>query len=169
MQCGDHDDEDGHDHKHSLAWQDLARIAFAGIALVAVWLLAQQYAQVSLIVGIVATLIAGWPIFKEALENLLEKRMTMELSMTIALVAALAIGQVVTTLVIVFFVLIAEVLEGLTVGRGRQAIKSLLDLLPTNATVRRAGSTHEIQTDEIQLDDVVIVKPGSRLPVTASS
>jgi heavy metal translocating P-type ATPase len=161
----DHDDEDGHDHEHSLAWQDLARIAFAGIALVAVWLLAERYSQVSLLVGIVATLIAGWPIFKEALENLLEKRMTMELSMTIALVAALAIGQVVTTLVIVFFVLIAEVLEGLTVGRGRLAIKNLLDLLPTNATVRRAGSTHEIQTDEIQLDDVVIVKPGSRLPV----
>ena len=161
----DHDDEDGNEHEHSLAWQDLARIAFAGTALVAVWLLAERYAQISLVVGIVATLIAGWPIFKEALENLLEKRMTMELSMTIALVAALAIGQVVTTLVIVFFVLIAEVLEGLTVGRGRRAIKNLLDLLPTNATVRRDGSTHEIQTDEIQLDDVVIVKPGSRLPV----
>jgi P-type Cu+ transporter len=96
----DHDDQDDNDHGHAIAWQDLARIAFAGVALVAVWLLAERYAPVSLIAGIVATLIAGWPIFKEALENLLERRMTMELSMTIALVAALAIGQVVTTLVI---------------------------------------------------------------------
>jgi cation transport ATPase len=54
------------------------------------------------------------------------RRMTMELSMTIALVAAVAIGEFFTALVIVLFVLVAEVLEGLTVDRGRRAIKDLL-------------------------------------------
>jgi len=62
--------------------------------------------------------------------------------MTIALLAALLIGEFRTVLVIIFFVLIAEVLEGLTVGRGRKAIKHLLDLLPRSATVRRVAEQH---------------------------
>jgi hypothetical protein len=61
---------------------------------------------------------------------------------SIALLAALAIGEFSTTLVIVFFVLIAEVLEGLTVGRARRAIKELLDLLPRTALLRSEGKEH---------------------------
>jgi Cu+-exporting ATPase len=56
--------------------------------------------------------------------------MTMELSMTIALVSALAIGEFFTALVITAFVLAAEILQGLTVGRGRRAIQNMLDFLP---------------------------------------
>jgi len=80
--------------------------------------------------SVAATLIGGYPIFKEAVENIVERKMTMELSMTIALVSALAIGEFFTALVITGFVLAAEVLEGLTVGRGRRAIQDLLDFLP---------------------------------------
>ena len=82
------------------------------------------------LVGLIAVLAGGYPIYREAFGDLLSRRMTMELSMTIALVAALAIREVFTALVIVFFVLIAEVLEELTVGRGRRAIRDLLNLLP---------------------------------------
>ena len=85
--------------------------------------------------------------------------------MTIALGAAMAIGEFFTALVIVLFVLIAEVLEGLTVGRGRRAIKDLLDLLPRQVVIRRAGSTREVGAAELQVGDVVVVKPGSRVPV----
>ena len=91
-------------------------------------------------IALAAVLLGGYPIYREALEALRERRMTMELSMTIALVAALAIGEFFTALVIVFFVLIAEALESLTVGRGRRAIKDLLDLLPHRVVVRRDGA-----------------------------
>src|SRR5437879_12783412 len=91
--------------------------------------------------------------------------MTMELSMTIAIGAALAIGQFFTGLVIILFVLIAEVLEGMTVGRGRRAIKDLLDFLPHNATVRREGSSREISASDIRVGNIVVVRPGSRIPV----
>src|SRR5205085_4840900 len=91
--------------------------------------------------------------------------MTMELSMTIALTAALAIGEFFTALVIVLFVLVAEVLEGLTVGQGRRAIRDLLDLLPHNAVIRRGGGQQEIEIVEIRVGDVVLVKPGARVPV----
>lgn len=65
----------------------------------------------------------GFPIFHEAYENIVQRRMTMELSMPIAIVAALAIREIFRALVITLFVLIAEILEGLTVSRGRAAIE----------------------------------------------
>ena len=70
--------------------------------------------------------------------------MTMELSMTIALVSALAIGEFFTALVITAFVLAAEILEGLTVGRGRHAIEDMLDLLPQTASLLRDGQIIEV-------------------------
>jgi cation transport ATPase len=91
--------------------------------------------------------------------------MTMELSMTIALLSALAIGEFFTALVITGFVLAAEVLEGLTVGRGRRAIQSLLDFLPRTVAVRRGGQVIEVPSDQIQVGETVIVKPGGHTPV----
>src|ERR1051326_8774855 len=145
-------EHDDHDAEHQLEWLEIARIGF--VAFAAVWFrLWEPFEKVSLI-GLTEALIGMFPILKEALEAVLERRMTMELSMTIAIGAALAIGQFFTGLVIILFVLIAEVLKGLTVGRGRRAIKDLLDFLPLNATVRRQGNSEEIRASEIRSGDV---------------
>lgn len=85
--------------------------------------------------------------------------------MTIALVAALAIGEFFTASIITVFVLIAEVLEGLTVGRGRQAIRDLLDLLPNLTFVQDESGERQVKTDELRVGDIVIVKPGGRVAV----
>ncbi|MFZ0861757.1 MAG: hypothetical protein WAN18_13810, partial [Candidatus Sulfotelmatobacter sp.] len=115
------------EHGHGVEWTELIRIAFVAGAAAAVWFrLWEPFPRIS-VIGIAAALIGGYPIFKEAFENIVERKMTMELSMTIALLSALAIGEFFTALVITGFVLAAEVLEGLTVGRGRRAIQSLLD------------------------------------------
>ena len=115
--------------------------------------------------GLAVMLVGGHPIFKEAFENVLERRMTMELSMTIALGAALVIGEVITALFITAFVLAAEVLEGFTVLRGRRAIGHLLDLLPRRVLVRRNGTLAEIGIENLHADDCVMVLPGGRIPV----
>lgn len=144
---------------------ELARVAFVAAAAAAVWFgVWEPFSRFSL-VGILATLIGGYPIFKEAFENVLERRMTMELSMTIALVAALSIGQAFTALVITAFVLAAEILEHLTVSRGREAIGDLLRYLPTMAVVRRDGAIREIPADELTVGDAVLVNPGAIVPV----
>src|ERR1700724_2866380 len=89
----------------------------------------------------------------------------MELSMTIAILAALAIGEFFTALVITLFVVGAEVLEGLTVGRGRRAIRDLLDFLPATATVRRPHGSVRIPLDEVCVGDAVLVAPGECIAV----
>jgi heavy metal translocating P-type ATPase len=110
-------------------------------------------------------LIGGYPVFEEAISNLLARRMTMELSMTIALVSALAIREYFTALIILLFVLVAEMLEELTVGRGRRAIQTLLDLMPKQATVRRDGSLMDLPIEQVNPGDIVVVKPGAEIPV----
>jgi len=150
---------------HAYEWADLLRIAFVALAAVAVWFrLWEPFPHIS-VIGVAAALIGGYPIFKEAFENIVERKMTMELSMTIALLSALAIGEFFTALVITGFVLAAEVLEGLTVGRGRRAIQNLLDFLPRTVAVRRGVDVLEIPSDRVQADDTVIVKPGGHIPV----
>jgi Cd2+/Zn2+-exporting ATPase/Cu+-exporting ATPase len=144
---------------------DLLRIALAACAAAATWFhLWQPIARVD-VLAIAALVGCGWPIWREAIEALLERRMTMELSMTIAIGAAAAIGELFTALVIVLFVLVAELLEGLTVGRGRKAIRQLVDLLPRSAVVRRNGSEQEVAADDLQPGDLIVIKPGARIPV----
>jgi heavy metal translocating P-type ATPase len=111
------------------------------------------------------TVIGGFPIYKEAWENLLKRRMTMELSMTIALLSALAIGQFFTAIVIAFFVLFAELLEGYTVGGGRRAIEKLINALPRHVTVRRNGQERELKAEELSAGEVIVIRPGERIPV----
>src|SRR6201997_392888 len=159
-----HDPEhEGHDHGFEV--QDGIRIALVAVAAALVWAKVwEPFAHVS-VIGIVGTLIGIYPILKEAAENVMERRMTMELSMTIAILAALVIGQFFTALVIVLFVLIAEVLEGLTVRRGRTAIRDLLNLLPSEVMVRRNGKTERRSTANINIGELIEVNPGGRIPV----
>ncbi len=161
-----HDGHDyEHDHEHAFEVVEVLRVLFVALAAAAVWFhLWEPFHRVS-VIGLAATLIGGYPIFKEAFENIVERRMTMELSMTIALLSALAIGEFFTALVITAFVLGAEILEGLTVGRGRRAIQDMLDFLPQVASVFREGQIVEVPTQTIHPGEIVVIRPGSRIPV----
>src|SRR3546814_12554709 len=85
--------------------------------------------------------------------------------MSIAIVAAAAISEFFTALVITLFVLVTEVLEVMTVSRGRRAIRDLLDFLPRAVSVRRAGAVSEVDADVLAVGDAVLVNPGGRIPV----
>jgi cation transport ATPase len=87
----DHDHEDGQDHRFELA--EALRIGLVAIAAAAVWFRFWEPFSAISIIGVVGLLIGGWPILTEAFENILERGMTMELSMTIAIAAAAAIGE----------------------------------------------------------------------------
>jgi heavy metal translocating P-type ATPase len=157
--------EDNHEHEHALNWREINRVLFVAAAAAGIWFLGGIQNPYITDVGVICTLVGGFPIFHEAYENIVQRRMTMELSMAIAIVAALAIREIFTALVITLFVLVAEILEGLTVSRGRSAIRHLVGLLPTTATVRRNDQWHDVETKEIAIGDIVLVKPGARIPV----
>ena len=154
-----------HEQGHAMGWADALRIATVAAAAAAAWFHAWEPFQAVSVIGVLGLVVGGWPIVKEATENALAQRMTMELSMTIAIVAAAAISEFFTALVITLFVLVAEVLEGMTVARGRRAIRDLLDALPRSVSVRRSGNVRDVDTDELKVGDVVLVSPGGLIPV----
>lgn len=158
-------EDDHHDHEHAVEWPERVRIVLVALAAAAVWFRLWEPLSGISVVGVAGLLIGGWPIFREAFENLIAKRMTMELSMSIAIVAAAAISEFFTALVITVFVLVAEVLEGMTVSRGRRAIRDLLDILPRTVSVRRAGTLSEVDVNTLAVGDAVLVNPGGRIPV----
>jgi Cd2+/Zn2+-exporting ATPase/Cu+-exporting ATPase len=153
------------EREHAVSLVEAARIVVVALAAAAVWFhVREPLPRVSLI-GVVGVLIGGWPIFKEAAENAAARRMTMELSMSIAIIAAAGISQFFTALIITLFVLVAEVLEGMTVSRGRRAIRDLMDFLPRSVTVRGAGGIREASTDELRAGDSVLVNPGGLVAI----
>ncbi len=146
-------------------WIRLALMALAlPLSFFAVWKFLLPFDFIAL----AATLVGGFPMFHEAFESAAKKRMTMELSMSIAVIATLLVGQFFTALVITLFVLFAELVERMTVEKGRNAISKLIELLPQRATVRRNGEEKEINAASLTLQDIVIVKPGARIPVDGS-
>src|ERR1700733_8800353 len=156
-----HEDE----HENPLNWREISRVLFTAAAAGAIWFLGDARNPYLTAMGAICAIVGGFPIFYEAYENITQRRMTMELSMAIAIVAALAIREVFTALIITLFVLIAEILEGLTVGRGRRAIQHLIELLPSTATVRRSGRWIDVGMQEVAINDEVLVRPGGRIPV----
>ena len=153
------------DHDRALTWREINRVLFVAAAAGTIWFVHGASNPYITAIGVICTLVGGFPIFHEAYQNITQRRMTMELSMTIAIVAALAIREIFTALIITVFVLAAEILEGLTVGRGRQAIQRLINLLPRSATVRRQGEWKDVRILEIAIGDDVLARPGARIAV----
>ena len=144
---------------------DLVIFALVGIAALVTWARIVPRVYGIDVLALTAVVGGGYSVFREALENLMSRRMTMELSMTLALAAALAIREFSTALFILFFVLGAEALEELTVERGRKAIHSLLTLLPKRALVRRNGEVLELPLGEVRVGDIVLIRPAGEIPV----
>jgi Cd2+/Zn2+-exporting ATPase/Cu+-exporting ATPase len=155
-----------HDHEQDHPPGAVEYVRLGVLAVVIIWSLTGwwKYFMSHDWVALVATVVGGWPIFEEAWRNLRKRRMTMELSMTIALIAALCIGQFFTALVIAFFVLFAELLEGYTVGEGRRAIGKLIESLPRQVTVRRDGEERQVAVSDVSLGETIVIRPGERVP-----
>ena len=149
---------------------DILRIAVVGLAVLGAWVAgaAGTPGWVVGAVGAAALLVGCWPLVVEAVGDLRERRMSMELSMLLAIVAAAAIGEWVTALAVTVFALCAEVLEDLSMDRGRDALTDLMSFLPQTARVVTGPHTDEVSEvplDEVRPGQVIALSPGGRVPV----
>lgn len=115
--------------------------------------------------GLLAVLAFGYPIFKDVLASALRREVTSHTLMTVGAVAALAIGQWATAAIVVFFMRIGEFTERFTSERARRLLKEMTALVPQTARVRRGGVEREVAVETVRPGDVVIVRPGERVPV----
>ena len=117
------------------------------------------------IVAIGATLVGGYPVFIETFRSLRHRSINMEVSMTVAIVASLLVGQFTAAVVVTFFVLLSEFIEAYAVDKGRATIVKLEKSIPRRALVRRDGREIETDVETIQPGETVIVRDGERIPV----
>ena len=145
---------------------DLIRtVLVAGCAVAVAAGLTWPWPQVP-VVAMGGLMLGCWPILVEAFEDARQRRMRMEISMLIAIIAAAAIGEWTTALVITAFVLAAEILEDLSMDRGRDALTDLMAFLPETVQLRDGcGEVQTVPLAEITPGQTVVVGPGGRIPV----
>ena len=111
----------------------------------------------------VSIVIGGASMFKTGLRNLVRFEFDMKTLMTIAIIGAAIIGEWREGAVVVFLFAVSEALEAYSMNKARQSIRELMDIAPPSAYVKRGGEVIELQTEEIVIGDVLIVKPGQKI------
>jgi Cd2+/Zn2+-exporting ATPase len=114
---------------------------------------------------IAAAIIAGWDIATRAITSLRNRYVSIELLVTIAALGALLIGEYWESAAVTFLFIFGAYLEARTLGQTRKILSSLLDLTPSTAIVVRDGRQVEVLPHEVEADEIVLVKPGTKIPV----
>ncbi|WP_404467995.1 heavy metal translocating P-type ATPase [Sutcliffiella horikoshii] len=107
--------------------------------------------------------IGGLSLFKVGLQNLLRFEFDMKTLMTVAVIGGAIIGEWAEVAIVVILFAISEALERYSMDRARQSIRSLMDIAPKEALVRRNGQEIMIHVDDIAVGDIMIVKPGQKI------
>jgi P-type Cu+ transporter len=116
-------------------------------------------------VGLVIVGIAGYPVFLNVIRATLKKQVIAHTLMSIGALAALIVGQWATAAVVVFFMRVGDYAERFTTERARRAVKDLTAMAPQTARVERDGVEAEVPIAEVQIGEVVVVRPGEKIPV----
>ena len=139
-----------------------------GILILASWALAHwEVGPYWLNAGLAlaATLFGGYLRFIAGFKDIVHRKITVNVFVTVALVATVAVGEFRAAAIIVFIMAVAGALETYTLDKTRRSIRNLLDLTPKTATIRRDEAEATIPVNEVQIGDTVVVRPGGRIPV----
>ncbi|MFP4359820.1 MAG: heavy metal translocating P-type ATPase [Alphaproteobacteria bacterium] len=115
--------------------------------------------------GTLAVLAAAAPIFKDVAKAARRREVTSHTLMSVGAIAALIVGEWPTAAVVVFFMHAGAYTERFTSERARRALKSLSALAPATARIERGGAEVEVPLAQVAPGDIVVVRPGERLPV----
>ena len=161
-----------HDHLHDHAPSDgpwwrspkgLLAIA-SGLALLAAYALGKLVPQTEFWAFTAAILVGLVPIARRAAAAAVAGvPFTIESLMTIAAVGAVVIGASEEAATVVLLFVIGELLEGVAAGKARASIQALTKLVPATALVELDGRTEEVAAEAVEVDQIVLVRPGDRI------
>lgn len=166
----------GHDHAHEeLNKKDfIFKIATGGILLVIGYILNELTEKgvidipsfVYLLCFGLSYLIVGFSIIKEAVEGIIHGDIFNEnVLMGIASIGAFAVGEYTEGCAVMFLFTIGEFLQSLAVQRSRKSIKDMLELKPQEVTVLRDDAETVISPEDVEIGDIMIIKPGEKLDI----
>ena len=115
--------------------------------------------------AIFATVFGGFQRFIAGFKDIFKRKITVNVFVVVALIATLAIGEFRPAAIIVFIMAVAGALESYTLDKTKKSILALLDFAPKMATIRRGVEEAVVPVSELQAGDIVVVRPGARIPV----
>ena len=167
--CG-HDEprvEGEEEHGPEKWWQvtEIRAAAAAGVLLIAALIVGLAGGPDALGLGLEvgALLISGYTFVPSTLARLVKGKIGVGTLMTIAAVGAVLLGEVGEAAMLAFLFAISEGLEEYAVTRTRRGLRALLSLVPATATVLRGGREETVPPSELQLGELMVVKPGERI------
>ena len=143
----------------------VALLTLAGLVAERVGIVDAAVERIPAWLAVAAVLAGGYPIFGNVIRAIRRRAVTSHALMTLGIVGALAVGQYAAAAVIVFFMRLADFIEGYTTERSRHAIEELLKLAPDTARVERDGRDVEVPAEQVRPGEVVLIKSGDRIPV----
>ena len=169
--CGHHHDHDhaGHSHEHSHGEHagDLKCILIGAVLFSAGLILgALGLATLAKVVYIAAWLVLGWEILSDAVKNLTGGHILDEnFLMSIASIGAFFIGEFPEAVGVMLFYRVGEYFEHVAVERSRSQIMEAVDLRPEVVNLLRGDAVEVIPAEDAQVGDVLLVRPGDRIPL----
>ncbi len=140
----------------------------AGFSLLVGWVGERSFAfpyQLSLALFLAAYILAGWDTATHAWYALKARTLDTDLLMIAAALGAAFLGEYAEGALLLFLFSLGHAMEGRILDRARNAIHALADLAPKTALVQRGDLQIEFPVEELLLGDLVIVRPGTRIPV----
>lgn len=156
--------------EESHIWKDRRIVLIVSSAiLLSVGLLFEFILQLDLLAEILflaTAAISGYNIARKGLSSLMfRKRLSIDFLIMIAAVGSFFIGHGEEGAAVVFLFYIAEFLEGHASERARRSIVSLMKLAPEVATIKRGGEEMEVHVHEVNMNEIIVVRPGEKIPV----
>ncbi|GAB2548149.1 heavy metal translocating P-type ATPase [Gracilibacillus alcaliphilus] len=154
------------EHKPFWKQKETIKVYISAILLLVSWFVGKQLGEEHFLptIGYAASiLIGGYTLFIKGLRNLSKLQFDMNTLMTIAIIGAAIIGEWLEGATVVILFAISEALERYSMDKARQSIESLMDIAPKEALIRRGNQVMSIHVDDIQIGDIMLVKPGQKL------
>src|ERR1700736_2699638 len=113
--------------------------------------------------AVIVTLLAGYKTFYNSISALLEKRISADIALCVAVIAALAVGEYLAAAEAMFIVMVGEGLESFAAGRTEAAIRRFVAQLPRVARVLRDGREEEVDAATLAAGERIVVRAGERI------
>ena len=164
----DSNEEDSHDHGSWFGERtELAFAAICGSLLAVGWLLSYidlGMPKLSFGLYVAAYFFGGFFTFREAIQDIRNWRFQIELLMVVAAIGTATLGEWAEGAFLLFLFSLGHALEHYAMGRAKKAIEALAELTPQTAMVRRDDKMVQLPIEELQLEDLIVVKPNERIP-----
>lgn len=164
-----HDHSHGHSHDHSngeaVSLKENMRLIIGAIVY-AIALISTEGSILSVVLFALSYVLVGGEVVLTAIKNILRGEVFDEnFLMTVATLGAFFVGEFPEGVAVMLFYQIGEVFQSYAVNRSRKSITSLMNIRADYANVLKDGKEEKVNPETVNIDDVIIIKPGERVPL----